>query len=173
MKRRQTKPGFTVAEMLLALVVSAMLLTAIATAMHASLLSYKENEQIAAATQTARAVLNRMTRDIRTARAVSHTGDLLRIIPPEDGGIAEIQYERDGSEMIYRVTKEDGTQSSYPLVADTDDVTISSFSIAEETGLDWQGFTCVKSLSMRITFEIDGKTFSHAATARPRRNLVY
>lgn len=172
MKRRQTKPGFTVAEMLLALAVSAMLLTAIATAMHASLLSYKENEQIAAATQTARAVLNRMTRDIRTARAVSHTGDLLRIIPPEDGGIAEIQYERDGSEMIYRVTK-NGTQTTYPLVADTDDVTISSFSIAEETGLDSEGLSYIKSLSMRITFEIEGKSFSHVATARPRRNLVY
>ncbi len=159
--------------MLLALAVSAMLLTAIATAMHASLLSYRENEQIDAASQTARAVPNRLTRDIGTAQAISHTGDLLRIVPPDDGsGITEIQYERDGSEMIYRVTK-DGTQTVYPLVASTDDVTISFFSIAEETGLDWQGFNCIKSLSMRITFEIDGKTFSHAATARPRRNIVY
>jgi prepilin-type N-terminal cleavage/methylation domain-containing protein len=173
MTRQERNSAFTLAEMLLALTVSAMLLAAIATAMHASLVSYKENQQIATVTQTARSTLSRMTRDIRTAEAINHTTNALTIIPPNDGsGITEIQYQFTGGELIYRVTK-NGTQTSSPLIATGDEVQIYSFSITPEMGQDWQGFNCVKSLAMRITFEIDGKQFAHAASARPRRNMVY
>jgi len=173
MVRQERNFGFTLVEILLALTVSALLLAAIATAMHASLVSFKENQQIAEATQTARSILSRMTRDIRTAEAISYTTDSLRIIPPIDGsGITEIQYEFTGTGLTYRVTK-NGVQTSAALVAADDDVQVYSFAIVPEMGQDWEGFDCVKSLALQITFEIDGKRFPHAASARPRRNMVY
>ena len=74
--------AFTVAEMIMALVITALLLAAVAAAMHATMYSYKENEQIASVTQTARSILGRMSTDIRTAQAIDYTDGLLSIIPP-------------------------------------------------------------------------------------------
>ena len=169
----RTSKAFTVAELLLALTISALLLLAIATVMYAGLENYKQNEQLATVTQTARGVLNRMTRDIRTAEAIDYDSEVFTIIPPDDGsGITQIQYERDGEELIYRVTK-DTVETTENLVASSDDVYISAFSVTEETGQDWEGYDCTKCLAVRIALSIDGKTHSFSATARPRRNLVY
>ena len=172
MTRPNRNHGFTLAEMLLALVISAMLLAAIATAMHASLMSYKENEKVSTVTQTARSILSRMTRDIRTAEAINYIPGVLTIIPPDVGSDVTIQYTQTGSGLSYRITK-DGVSTTQALVAGTDDVQIDSFTVTEETGLDWEGYTCTKSLAMQIVFLIDGQRFPIAATARPRRNIVY
>lgn len=173
MRSKAKHSGFTVAEMLVALVISAMLLAAVAVALHAWLFSYEQNEQLAAVTQTARAVLNRMTREIRTAQAIDYSGGLLTILPPDDGsGISQMKYENTGSELIYSVTK-DGDESSYDLVADTDDVQVSSFSITQETGQDSEGYDCCKSLTIQIVLQVDGKEMPYTATARPRRNQIY
>jgi prepilin-type N-terminal cleavage/methylation domain-containing protein len=163
--------AFTLAEMLIALVITALLLTAVAVAMHASLFSYKENEEIASATQTARSILGRMSRDIRTAQAIDYTGGLLTIIPPS-GDISEIQYQLVGSSLVYRVTR-GGTQTSYDLVGEGDDVQIGSFAIADEDGQDWQGLDCVKSVVISVVFNIGGTQYPFTASARPRRNMVY
>jgi len=173
MRPHRTAKAFTLAELLLALTISALLLLAIATVMYAGLESYKQNDQLATVTQTARSVLNRMTRDIRTAEAVDYDNEVFTIIPPDDGsGITEIQYERDGEELIYRVTK-NGVETTENLIASSDDVYISAFTVTEETGQDWQGYDCTKCLTIRLTLSIDGKTHSFSATARPRRNLTY
>lgn len=173
MNIKTRQPGFTLAEILLALTVSALLMAAIAAAMHASLTSYKNNEQLAAVTQTARSILNRMSRDIRTAQAISYNAGLLTIIPPDSGnGISEIQYQFSGSQLAYRVTK-NGVQTAYDLVGTGDDVQISSFAITDQTGQDWQGMDCIKSIAISATFTADGKSFPFNATARPRRNVIY
>ena len=173
MTARHARHAFTVVEMLVALIVTALLLTAIAMVMHASLFSYKENEQIATVTQTARSILGRMSRDIRTAQAISYSGGLMTIIPPDNGsGISQIQYELSGSTLIYRVTKS-GVETTQNLVAPGDDVNINSFAITEETGHDWQGLDCTKSLALTVVFTMDGKDYPFTATARPRRNIVY
>ena len=169
----RTAKAFTVAELLLALTISALLLLAIATVMYAGLENYEQNEQLATVTQTARGVLNRMTRDIRTASAIDYSSEVFTIIPPDDGsGITQIQYERDGGRLIYRVTK-NGTEATENLIASDDDVQISSFSVTEETGQDWEGYDCTKCLAIGVALSIDGKTHTFSATARPRRNRLY
>ena len=165
--------AFTVVEILVALSISAVLLTAIAVAMHAALYSYEQNEESAAATHTARTILDRMSRDIRTAQAVDYSAGVITIIPPDDGsGISEVEYEQVGSELIYRVTK-DGTQSSHELISSADEFSVGSFTISEQTGQDWQGYDCIKSLSLELEVDIGGKSFTFAATASPRRNRVF
>ena len=168
--RRQ---AFTLAEVLIALIITALLMAALAAVVHGGLTSYRENEDLATVSQTARAALTRITRDIRTAEAMEYDNELFTIIPPNDGsGITEIQYERDGGELIYRVTKS-GHEATESIIASTDDVQISSFSVTEQTGQDWQGYDCTKCLAIGITLTIEGKTHSFSATARPRRNHVY
>jgi prepilin-type N-terminal cleavage/methylation domain-containing protein len=67
-KTRFAMPAFTIAEMLIALAIMAVLLTAIATAFNASAMNYRENAGIAEAMNSARNALARMTTLIRTGQ---------------------------------------------------------------------------------------------------------
>jgi prepilin-type N-terminal cleavage/methylation domain-containing protein len=69
-KSRITKRGFTIAELLLALAISAMLLAAIAVAFNASAINYRQNENIFKTVNSARQALYRITTQIRTAKEV-------------------------------------------------------------------------------------------------------
>ena len=59
--------GFTVIECLFGLAISAMLLTAVAVAFNASVISFRENEDMFWTMNNARQALTRMTSEIRTA----------------------------------------------------------------------------------------------------------
>ncbi len=69
---RQRK-GFTVSEVLLSLSIMAVLMVAAATAMKVSLQGHDENDKVTRAMQGARGTLQRLTRQLRTAQAVSFT----------------------------------------------------------------------------------------------------
>ncbi|HSV27586.1 MAG TPA: type II secretion system protein [Sedimentisphaerales bacterium] len=67
-KNRSAVPAFTLAEMLVALAIMGLILTAIATAFHASAVNYRENASIAEAMNSARNALTTMTTLIRTGQ---------------------------------------------------------------------------------------------------------
>ena len=60
------KAGFTVAELLLALAITAMLLVALAAALNASVINYRQNEDYFKTINNARQALSRMTSQIIT-----------------------------------------------------------------------------------------------------------
>ena len=72
--RKSNPNGFTIVEMLMALMIMGMLLAAVAVAFHASSLSYRHNEEMYRAMTTARAALLRITNDIRVASKVGLYG---------------------------------------------------------------------------------------------------
>jgi len=165
--------AFTLVEVLLSLAIMAMLLAAVAVAVNASLTSFRENEELADVVQTTRAVLDRISREIRTAQAVDWDYTALSIIPVDDGsGVTEIQYENVGGELVYRITK-NGVQTPYVLISATGKVRLSSFDVVQELGQDYQGTPCTKSITVRLVLEVDGKLFPSTATAAPRRNQLY
>lgn len=172
-KKFTSKSGFSILELLIALTLMAALLTSVGIAMKASFQSYSENEKIAAATQAGRSVLGRITNDIRTAEAVDSTSTQVSIIPPDNAeGVQLIQYEFDGGTLYYRRTV-NGTTTSYVLLGGNDDVTVSSFNVDREVGVDWQGNNCTKSITLQVTFVVDDRTLSLTASADPRRNQIY
>ncbi len=171
--RGQHTEAFTLVEVLLSLAILAMLMAAVGGAVFASLDSYEENENIATATQATRSVLDRIARDIRTATAVSAGSTQITIITPAGSEAQQIDYEWDtGDRVLYYRRNVDGSTTSYPLLGDGE-VTIDSFTVTYETGLDWQGTSCTKSVSVSIAIAIDGKTFTMTASAAPRRNQIY
>ena len=87
-------------------------------------------------------------------------------------GLQQIQYEYINGELYYRRTV-NGVASSYLLLTNNEEVTINEFSILQEIGQDWQGETCTKSITARIIFTVDNKTFPVTATSAPRRNQLY
>jgi len=62
--------GFVLAELLIGLAITAVVLTAVAVAFNAAAINYRENEGIFKAINGARQALFRMTTQIRTASAV-------------------------------------------------------------------------------------------------------
>ncbi|OHB66048.1 MAG: hypothetical protein A2Y77_07130 [Planctomycetes bacterium RBG_13_62_9] len=66
-KNRTFLRGFTLVECLISLALSAILLTALAAAFNASVINYRENEEIYQTINNARQALTRMTSQLRTA----------------------------------------------------------------------------------------------------------
>lgn len=174
MARRSNNTGFTLVEILLAVAIAGLLMAAVGTAFHASMTSYRENQKIAAVTQAARSVLNRMMRDIRAAAAVNVQPLQVAIVPPEDGsGTEEIRYEYDyDNQGLYCRRTVGGITTSYPLLGG-DGIEVITFCATSELGKDWQGVPCTKSVTVRLEFRIGGQTCDVTATASPRRNQLY
>ena len=173
MSNRNTRRGLTLVELLIAVAILAMLLAAIAVAMHGSLLSFKENEGLAAVVQTGRAVLNQISRDVRTAEAVSCDSNSVTIIPPDDGrGISEIQYELSDGQLLYRVVQ-GATSEAHVLIDSSSDVRVDAFTVQFETGENWEGVECTKSVTVRLVVTNGKDTVPLTASAAPRRNQLY
>ncbi len=172
MRHNRRTLGFSLVEILLALSLTAALLTAVAAAIQASLQSYRQNETITEATQTARSCLARMMREVRTAEEVDTTATRLTILTPDDGsGLTQLQYELSNGELIYRRTV-GATTTSQALMAATDEVRISSLNLTSVTGTSG-GTTYTKSVTAKIGLTADGQSFFTTASASLRRNQEY
>jgi prepilin-type N-terminal cleavage/methylation domain-containing protein len=66
MRNTKHNRGFTIVEMLIALAITAILLTAIAVAFNASIINFNENQKIFKAINSARQALTRITTEVRT-----------------------------------------------------------------------------------------------------------
>jgi len=72
-KNQTSTPGFTIVECLIGLAISAVLLTAVAMAFNASIMNYRENEDMFWSMNNARQALARMTSEIRVAGWLDET----------------------------------------------------------------------------------------------------
>jgi len=169
MSGRKRQSGITIVEILISVAILAVLLAAVAAAMQASLQSYSENQKTSALSQTARVVVERMMREVRTAGAVDSTSTSLTITPPADGsGLEEIQYELSGETLYYRQTI-DSLTNSYVLLGGDGDVQVTSFSILREIDEDENTL----SVTVRLVLLVGGEELSVTATSAVRRNQTY
>ncbi|HOF17845.1 MAG TPA: type II secretion system protein [Phycisphaerae bacterium] len=168
------KPSaFSLIELLIAIALLATLLTAVAVAVNSSVSSYTVNERLAEVTQTARSVLERMAREIRTASAADGTTTRLVLTAPADGsGLTQAEYELVNGTLYYRRTTGSGT-TEHPLIASTDTVRVSSFNVqrtqAQRPGGEWY----TASVTVTLTLSAGGETFPLTSTATLRRNQTY
>src|SRR5512133_3600121 len=86
--------GFTLIEMLMALAITAVLMTAVGVAMQSMITSQAENADIASVTQMSRVVLSRMMNDIRNSEDISMpSSQTLSITPTTNSqGITQMTY---------------------------------------------------------------------------------
>ena len=156
--------AFTMVECLVALAISAVLLTAVAVAFNASVINYRENEKMYWTMNSARQALTRMTNQLRTASSVQpvvspsnqcsfFTGDT----PAQD-----LTYEfRSADNKLYLITNSDG--SEYVLC---DNVTAATFALAFTPS----GSFC-KSVQISLTVQDGGFERPLCAAAAIRKNL--
>ena len=159
--------AFTLIEVLMSLALLGMLLAAVAVGVHTSLMSYKENEEIAAVTQSARFVLHRMMREIRTAAVIDSASSQLTITPPDDGsGLSQIRYDYYDGVLYYHRTVS-GEETSYVLLGgDDDDAAVNAFNVIRE--IDQAGLTL--SVTVRLDLAVDNQPFAVTASSTVRRN---
>jgi prepilin-type N-terminal cleavage/methylation domain-containing protein len=164
--------GFTLMEALITLAIMAVLMAALGTAFSASMTSFKENQRIATASQTARGVLQRMMGDIRTCAAVDANSASITILPPDANIVQQIQYRYDPTnKRLSYIRKINGT--NYTYTACGEDGSLKAFTVTTTTGQDWQGITCIKNVRVAMTLQFGPQTFQVTASASPRRNQVF
>ena len=161
--------GFTIIELLLALAMTALLLTAVAIAFNASMTNYKENEDIFRTVNNARQALMRMASQIRSglvdpADIANQSFCKLKLPDPNNPTLylGEVTYRYDSNDVYPHRGKlylnKNGTD--YLLC---DNVTAASFTkTPTSNGLD------VKSVQISITVGQGSaeQTFSAAAVVR-------
>ena len=159
------RTGFTLVELLLALAITAILLTAVALAFNASVINYRENEDIFKAINSARQSLFRITSQLRTARAVDDTAPANECSMITAAG-ENITYRYDNTaRVLYLIT----TDGDYVLCSNVNSVTFTQ----EKEFFVEDGVTKVKVKSVQIAISVasDGVEKKLAAAAVVRRNL--
>jgi len=154
-------------EMLIALSILAMLLASVAAAVQASLSGHAANDRIAEATQTARVIMTRMMREVRTADDIDSTSTQLTITPPDDGsGLTEIKYELADGKLYLHLTVS-GQTHSHILIGDGSAVPDSFFVLRED---DLEGNPI--SITVRLGLAIDGHVFAMTSSASLRKHQL-
>ena len=165
--------GLGLVELLIALAITATLLTSVAIAFHASLETIEENQKIATATQSARVVLHRMMAESRCADAIDSQTSHLSILPPDDGsGVLLTEYELVDSTLWYR-RKVGTVTTSYEILTPGDGVIINDFWVARETALDDGGMEYTKNITARLALQVGDNKFAVTASTNPRRNVQW
>jgi len=155
--------GFTIAELLIALTLMSILLTAVAIAFNASVINYRVNEDIFKSISAARQSMHRMTTELRTADTVdpNTANNICRLILADRATIVDYRYEA-GEDKLYL----DTGGNAYLLC---DNVTAMNFTI--NTATSESGQVYVESVQISMTVGSGNVSQSISAAAVIRRNL--
>lgn len=158
--------GFTIVECLIGLAIAAMLLAAVAAAFNASIVSYRENEQMFWSMNNARQALTRMTNEIRPSGYFDGTTwyGMAHTAAPSDhctfylANHELITYRFNSTEKKLYLVK-NATNQTYVLC---NDVTNATFTTMSDNGVD------AKSVIITLTVHEGGsdRTLSAAAVLR-------
>ncbi len=164
MQNTRYKTGFTIAELLIALAVVAMLLVAVAVAFNASAVNYQQNEDIFRTINSARQALFRMTSQLRTASAVNPDPNSPAECTMITAGGDDITYRYNGADnKLYLITNDDLTDSDYVLCENVTALTCKK--TLTDDGLD------CKSVQITITVQSGDVQRTVSGAASIRRNL--
>lgn len=145
--QKNTKCGFTIAELLIALAVMALLLTAVAVALNASSINYEENKDMFNALNMGRQAMMRMVNQLRTANSVAPTD------PNTQCSFWTGDTPSLNRQFIYNSAKQEldlkylDTNVSYPLCRN---VTAMTFTRSVVTGTP----SYVRSVQMSMTITV-------------------
>ena len=164
-RNTQYENAFTIVELLLALAITSILLAAVAVAFNASVINYRENEDIFTAMNSARQALFRITTQLRTAGSVKYdapANECTFNTASEDS----ITYRYDNTDgKLYLITNDDASDDDYVLCDNVIAMTCTKNTVVEGA------LTTVKSVQISITVASGRVRQTVSAAAVIRRNL--
>lgn len=157
--------GFTIVETLIALAVVSILLAAVAVAFNASIINYRENNDIFKTVNSARQALSRITTQLRTADAVNpNSPNNECTLITSDGD--DITYRYNSSDKkLYLVTNDNPSDHDYVLCDNITSMTFTKDIVVEGSQ------TKVRSVQISITVTAGDIQRTVSAAAVIRRNL--
>jgi prepilin-type N-terminal cleavage/methylation domain-containing protein len=167
MLRKSSKDGrgFTIIELLLSLAITALLLAAVAYAFSASVMNYRENEEIFQTVNKGRQALYRMTTELRTAEAVDPNLVTTECSLITAGGADYTYRYNSGDRKLYLITNDDPTDADYVLCDNVTAMTFVKSTFVEES------VTYVKDVQISMTVQSGDFARTLSAAAVVRRNL--
>ena len=159
------RTGFTLVEVLLAVAIGGMLLTAVAVAFSAAAVNCRENEEMFKTINNARQGMLRMTSQLRTADAVDPNAPNNECSLITAAG-QDITYRyNNGDKKLYLVTNDDLSDSDYVLCDNVEAMTCTKNWVVEESVVK------VKSVQISITVSSGDMQRMVSTAAVIRRNL--
>jgi hypothetical protein len=190
-QQRQHRPGLCLSEVMIALAISSMLLTAIAAAFSSSTAVIENNDRFFRATQSGRVALNLIMTDVRRSDAiVDHdttittaptpfvvkgiTANLLPIYRPAEARVPNemvryYRYDAANKRLLLSFVNDLGVAS--PEYALAEDVQTSPF--AWDMGTDANNATCVARVAVALDVQVGSNMVRLSGAAAPRRSLSY
>jgi uncharacterized membrane protein len=163
-RNTQYRSAFTIAELLLALAITGLLLAVTAMAFHASVINYGENEDIFKTINNARQALSRITSQLRTANAVDPCAPDNECSFFTADGNDDITYQYyDSDNTLYLI--DNSTAISYVLCNNVTAMTFTKDIAVEDTTI------YVKSVQISMTVASGNTQRTVSAAAVVRRNL--
>jgi len=163
-RTKTSRCGFTVVEILMALMIMGMLLTALAAAFSASVTSFKVNEDAFKLTNSARQALTRITTELRTANAVavSEPSSQCSLVT---SGNSDITYKFDSTNnTLYLVTNDSTSDDDYILCENVASMTFVKAVDPLDAGV-------IRNVQISMTLSSDNFTKSISTAAVLRRNM--
>jgi len=162
-KKHKFSEAFTIAELLIALAIMALLLAAVATAFNASAINFKENEGIFKAVTAARNALILITSQIRTGLVdpTDYLSQTTCTLQCADGSNVTYRYN-SGEKKLY--LHNNGNNTDYLLC---DNVTGMTFQKQKDNNTSFD----IKSVQITITVESNNTQQTLSAAAVVRRVL--
>lgn len=163
-KRQKSRGAFTIAELLIVLMILGMLLSAMAVAFNASVINYNTNRDMYEAMNSARQALLRITNDLRSATAVNH----------DEPSNQCSMFTTDGRNITYRYDSNEGK-----LYLDVNaGANAGTYSLCNNvTNMDFERVTrtdptiAVRNVRILMTVTVGDVSQTLAAAAVVRRNL--
>ena len=165
MQNTRYKAGFTLVELLIALAIGAMLLAAVAVAFNASIVNFRENEEIFRTINSTRQALFRITTQLRTADAVDPNAPANECTFITADG-QDITYRYDsGDGKLYLITNDDLSDQDYVLCDNVTAMTFAKDAVVEDEQIK------VKKVQISMTVASGDLQRTVSTAAVIRRNL--
>ena len=155
--------GLTFVELLIALTITALLLTAVAVAFNSSVINYKENKDMFTTINNARQALHRITTQLRTAQAVDPNAPANECaLTTAEGDTISYRYNAAAQELYLIDTSPTGQY----LLCDN----VAAMTFQKNTDTDDEGEVYVKSVQISMTVQSKNgsmqRTISSASVIR-------
>jgi Tfp pilus assembly protein PilW len=161
------RAGLGLIEAMVALAITAALLTAVAAAFSASSAAINENDEFFTATQGGRVALSRILTQVRRG-TVSTASTATQLTLITDSGKTH-RYTIDLPNGVIKLTTiETGVETTHVLAR-----TISAGAFTYENGTDYDGNPCVKRVAMTLTVERKNNRILFSGTGTCRAVLKY
>ena len=188
---RHGRGAFTLCEVILSISIMALLMAAAATAMRVTMQGYDENDKVTRAMQGARATLERLTRQLRTAEAADFTQTsepgtyqgqqvtmdvtTLVITGPKDGSnLEQVQYvhripmgSTSGGKLYYyyQAQGQGLTTPTLAMLGEEEDVEVESFDVTTVTA-----GSATTNTKVQFTLNVGGRQFDFSSAVALRGN---